>query len=58
MMEFQDEYLEKVFDNMFTFLFNEIKSYSTNINEYEYFFKFLYPYYTAPLRDSKTEAER
>ena len=47
--KYKDAILEQVFDNMFTFLFNEIKSYSTNINEYKYFFTFLYPYYIAPL---------
>ena len=36
---------------MFTLLFNDLKSYTTNVNEYEYFFSFLYPYYTIPLHN-------
>lgn len=52
-----DEYLNVVWDNMFTLLFGDLKSYTTNFNEYEYFFTFLYPYYTTPLRVLTTPSE-
>jgi hypothetical protein len=42
--------LEKVFDSMFMSLINEIKNYATNVNEYIYFFTFLYEYYIEPLK--------
>lgn len=42
--------LRRVFDGMFRSCFNEIKNYATNVNEYIYFFSFLYQHYIEPLK--------
>eukprot|EP00347_Sterkiella_histriomuscorum_P014360 403361169 len=44
-------YLEIAFEKMFNQLFSDIKSYTRNINEYEYYFTFLYPSYIEPLKN-------
>ena len=53
-----ESYLEKAFDSLFTQMFKEVKSYTSNINEYEYFFSFLYPKFTQKLRETKNEEDR
>jgi hypothetical protein len=45
----QIEILNRCFDGFFMLLKNEISGYTTNINEYIYFFGFLYEHYIEPL---------
>lgn len=42
--------LKKVFDSMYLLLIKEVKNYATNVNEYIYFFTFLYDHYIAPIK--------
>jgi len=42
--------LKRVFDSMYLLLIKEVKNYATNVNEYIYFFTFLYDHYIQPLK--------
>lgn len=42
--------LNKVFESMYTLLIKEVQNYTTNVNEYVYFFTFLYDHYIQPLK--------
>ncbi|CDW82255.1 UNKNOWN [Stylonychia lemnae] len=51
-------YLEVAFGKMFDQLFQEIKSYTNNLNEYEYFFKLLYPKYTEKISLAPSDEDK
>lgn len=51
-------YFEEAFSKMFDQLFIDIKSYTNNIDEYTYYFSFLYPVYTEKLRNAASDEDR
>lgn len=42
------KYLEEVYDDFFSLIYTQLKNYTVSINEYIYFFTFLYPEYMGP----------
>lgn len=43
--------LSESFGNMYTMLHKDISSFTTNINEYIYYYSFLYPHFIEPTND-------
>ena len=51
-------YYDIAFGKMFDQLFNDLKSYTNNIDEYAYYFSFLYPLYVQPLVEATSDEHR
>lgn len=51
-------YFENAFSSLFTQTHSSIKVYTDNINEFLYYYNFLYPEYTLKLTNARNEEEK